>query len=131
MWIVKVLRIAALSLALSLVLPPMLGGSRLEAQTAGPSLAGHPKQGARLIKKFGCGACHSIPGIEGADGLVGPPLTHMGSRVFLAGVLRNTPDNMVTWLLDPQRVVPNNAMPDVGLTERQARDITAYLQSLK
>jgi cytochrome c1 len=62
---------------------------------------------------------------------VGPPLDHMGRRVFIAGLLRNTPENMVRWLRFPQRIVPGNAMPDMGLTERQARDITAYLYTLE
>ena len=61
---------------------------------------------------------------------VGPPLDHMGKRIFVAGLLRNTPANMVTWLLDPQAIVPGNAMPDMGLSEEQARDITAYLYTL-
>lgn len=55
----------------------------------------------------------------------------MGKRIFIAGLLRNTPANMVTWLLDPQEIVPGNAMPDMGLSEEQARDITAYLYTLE
>jgi cytochrome c1 len=54
----------------------------------------------------------------------------MGRRVTIAGVLRNTPDNMIEWLRNPQAVVPHNAMPDMDLDERQARDITAYLYTL-
>lgn len=91
---------------------------------------GDPEQGALYISEAGCGSCHIIPGIDGAEGLVGPPLDHMGKRIFVAGLLRNTPANMVTWLLDPQEVVPGNAMPDIGLSEEQARDITAYLYTL-
>ena len=71
-----------------------------------------------------------IPGIDNARGLVGPPLDHMGRRIFIAGLLRNTPDNLVSWLRDPQAVVPGNAMPDMGLSDEQARDITAYLYTL-
>jgi cytochrome c2 len=91
---------------------------------------GDPERGARLIDQIGCGSCHMIPGVDGAKGLVGPPLDHMGRRIFIAGLLRNTPGNMVTWLRDPQEVVPGNAMPDMGLSEEQARDITAYLYTL-
>ena len=54
----------------------------------------------------------------------------MGQRIFIAGLLRNTPANMVTWLRYPQQVVPGNAMPDMGLSEGRARDITAYLYTL-
>ena len=91
---------------------------------------GDPEQGAVLIDQAGCGTCHMIPGIDAAQGLVGPPLDHMGKRIFIAGLLRNTPANMMTWLRDPQAVVPGNAMPDMGLSEEQARHITAYLYTL-
>ena len=72
-----------------------------------------------------------IPGVRGANGLVGPPLDHMGQRVFVAGLLRNTPANMVSGLRDPQAVVPGNAMCDMGLSEEQARDVAAYLYTLE
>lgn len=91
---------------------------------------GSPERGALLIEQIGCGSCHVIPGIDGARGLVGPPLDYMGKRIFIAGLLRNTPANMMTWLRDPQEIVPGNAMPDMGLSEEQARDITAYLYTL-
>ncbi len=122
-------RSATLSAMISL-LPLVLGGCRDETQRSEALFGGSPAHGATLIGKFGCGACHTIPGIHGADGLVGPPLDHMGKRVYVAGVLRNTPDNMMAWLRDPQSVVPNNAMPDAGLNEQQARDIAAYLYTL-
>lgn len=92
---------------------------------------GDPEAGAALIGRTGCGACHIIPGIRQAHGLVGPPLDHMARRVYLAGVLRNTPQNMVRWLETPQRYAPGSAMPDMGLDEQEARDIAAYLYTLK
>ena len=94
-------------------------------------IGGNPLRGAELIESVGCGGCHIIPGINDAEGLVGPPLNHMGKRVFIAGVLRNTPENMIHWLRNPQAVVPNNAMPDMGLSEADARDIAAYLRTLE
>ena len=87
--------------------------------------------GAALITKLGCGSCHTIPGIVDANGLVGPPLDHIASRQFLAGVLRNTSDNMVQWLRFPQKGVPGNAMPDLAIDEADARQLTAYLETLK
>lgn len=87
-------------------------------------------RGAALIAELGCGTCHTVPGVDGAAALVGPPLDHMGARVYIAGVLRNTPDNMMAWLRDPQAIVPGNAMPNMNLDEDQARDITAYLYTL-
>jgi cytochrome c1 len=89
------------------------------------------KRGADLIIANGCGTCHAIPGIAGARGNVGPPLDHIGTRVFIAGMLRNTPDNMVAWLKNPQAVIPGNAMPNMNLNDAQARDITAYLAGLQ
>lgn len=93
-------------------------------------IPGDPKHGIALIKQNGCGTCHMIPGIEGADGLVGPPLTMMARRIYIAGVRRNTPDNMIAWLQNPQAVVPGNAMPNMELSRHDARDIAAYLYSL-
>lgn len=84
-----------------------------------------------LIRSYGCGGCHDIPGIEGANGVVGPSLHGIGRRVFIAGMLRNTQGEMVRWLRDPQGVVPGNAMPDMGIKEDEARAIAAYLVTLR
>ena len=92
---------------------------------------GNADRGAALISWYGCGACHSIPGVPGADALVGPPLEHFVHRGYLAGVLHNTPDNLIRWIRDPQKFVPGNAMPALGIDERDARDIAAYLYSLE
>jgi hypothetical protein len=56
-----------------------------------PSISGDSQRGMALIQRNGCGSCHVIPGIEDANGLVGPPLTSMGRRIYIAGVKRNTP----------------------------------------
>jgi cytochrome c len=92
---------------------------------------GDRKQGAIEIGRSGCGSCHTIPGIQNADGLVGPPLKHFARRTIVAGVLPNTPENLVRWLRYPQQVTPGNAMPDENLSDQQARDIAAYLYSLR
>lgn len=92
---------------------------------------GDARQGRVLIQHFGCGACHVIPGVSTADSEVGPPLTAMGRRIYVAGMLRNTPDNLAYWIEHPQQVVPGNAMPDMGISHRQAQDIAAYLLSLR
>ena len=102
-----------------------------ESKSAGVDWIGDPKAGAGMIMQLGCGHCHSVPGVEGADGEVGPPLENIGRRKILAGFIANTPSNMVAWLLSPQAAVPGNAMPDMGLTKRQARDIAAYLYTLR
>lgn len=96
---------------------------------AEPTL-GDPDRGARLISDYGCGSCHVVPGVDGADGLVGPPLTDFGRRSYIAGMLPNNADNLQTWIRDPQRIVPGNAMPDLGVPAVDARDIAAYLLTL-
>lgn len=96
-----------------------------------PLALGSPTRGAELIAAKGCGSCHMIPGIGGADGLVGPPLIKMGRRIFIAGLLRNTPQNLAAWVYDPQRFVPGNAMPATGLSQSDAIDVAAYLETLR
>jgi cytochrome c2 len=88
------------------------------------------RHGAVLISELGCGACHTIPGIAGADGNVGPSLARIGSRIYVAGVLRNSPDNLARWIQNPQAIVPGNVMPDMHIGEADAHDISAYLLSL-
>ncbi|MBS0234889.1 MAG: c-type cytochrome [Proteobacteria bacterium] len=102
-----------------------------QSGVAASANGGDPRNGARLIGKFGCGTCHTIPGIADADGLIGPPLNAIGRRGYLAGKLQNTPDNMAQWLRDPQAIVPGNVMPNMGVNPKQARDITAYLYTLR
>jgi cytochrome c2 len=99
-----------------------------EQQTQSIGNADHGKQ---LIDKYGCAACHVIPQIEGPKGMVGPPLEHIASRQIIGGKLTNTPQNMMAWLQNPQMIDPNNSMPNLGVTPADARDITAFLETLK
>lgn len=86
--------------------------------------------GKQLIDSYGCGTCHTIPGVPGANGLVGPPLTNWSKRAYIAGSLTNTPENLTRWIHDPQSVEPGTAMPDLGVSEQEARNIAGYLFSL-
>lgn len=95
------------------------------------STGGNVKIGEHLIYAYGCGSCHVIPGVAGANGTVGPTLRGFGARYYVAGSLVNTPDNLARWIAQPQEVDPGNAMPDLGVTEHQARDIAAYLYTLQ
>ena len=119
----------------AIVLPAVtLIGCAGPEQGASPpqqALTGSPQRGATLIAKYGCGTCHEIPGIDGADGLVGPPLTHLARRSYIAGMLPNSAKNLEHWIRDPQGVVPGNAMPNLGVSARDAADITAYLYTLR
>jgi cytochrome c2 len=97
----------------------------------GAAFGGDARRGAKLIAGYGCGSCHSIPGVPDAQGLVGPPLDNIGRRLIIAGLLPNTPNNLMTWIEAPQQVVPGNAMPDMGLDDHDARDVAAYLYTLR
>jgi mono/diheme cytochrome c family protein len=96
-------------------------------------LEGKPsaKRGEQAINQYACVTCHEIPGIVGANAPVGPPLAGIASRVMLGGVLPNSPENMVRWLREPHSFAPLTAMPDLGVTEQDARDIAAYLATLR
>jgi cytochrome c len=92
---------------------------------------GNARVGRHLIYSYGCGSCHVIPGVAEAKGTVGPPLQGFAGRIYIAGSLANTPENLFRWITKPQQVVPRSAMPDVGVSERQAHDIAAYLYTLQ
>jgi cytochrome c len=104
---------------------------REKYQTMTQTGGGDTDRGKQLINKYGCAACHVIPQIDGPKGMVGPPLEHIASRQIIGGKLTNTPQNMMAWLQNPQMVDPNNSMPNLGVTSADARDITAFLESLK
>ncbi|MFN2590288.1 MAG: cytochrome c family protein [Actinomycetota bacterium] len=121
--------VAATGLALLVAVAACRSGPSTEPPPEVPE--GNPARGADLIQRFGCGSCHIVPGIPDADGLVGPPLIRFGSRQVIAGRLANNGDNLIRWVMDPQVVEPGTDMPDLRVTEQQARDIAAYLFTLK
>ena len=90
-----------------------------------------PTAGKQQIVRYGCGACHEIPGIKQANGLVAPPLTQFGRRGTIAGHFANTPDNLINWVNNPPAMVPGTDMPNLGVTRDEARNIAAYLESLQ
>lgn len=89
--------------------------------------AGDAERGHDLIVEHGCGGCHTIGGVEGADARVGPRLTEFKENRFIVGRLPATPDNVVRWIQEPQDIEPGTIMPDLGVSEQQARDIAAFL----
>lgn len=99
-------------------------------QPAAATSQGDPNRGRQLIESYGCGSCHEIPGVTGANGLVGPPLTRFGERSYIAGQLPNNAANLERWIENPPAVEPGTAMPDLGVTPIDARDIAAYLLQL-
>ena len=101
----------------------------LKAQA--PQGAPDARRGRDAIDQYACATCHAIPGVVGEHAPVGPPLTRIALRRYLGGVVANTPENLVQWLRAPQKLAPGSAMPDLGVTERDARDIAAYLLTLR
>jgi cytochrome c len=100
------------------------------ARRASAMTRGDPDHGRALAKMKGCAGCHQIPGVNGANGSVGPSLASFSHRVYIGGVLSNTPDHLHQWLLDPPAIDPKTAMPNVGLTDQEARDVAAFLYTL-
>ena len=91
---------------------------------------GDHKLGKELFARYGCVSCHTIPRVAGAHGKVGPTLAKWSQRRFVAGVAPNDPETLVHFIQDPQSVAPGTAMPNVGVTERHARHMAAYLYKL-
>jgi putative membrane protein len=92
---------------------------------------GDPDRGRTKIQRYGCGSCHTVPGVAGANSMVGPPLDKLAMRNYLAGRLPNSAENLKKWIRHPRSVDPQTAMPEMGVTEQDARDIAAYLYTLK
>lgn len=122
----------ALALGLLLAFAPAAGcgGERLrvpEKEVPG----GDPARGREHLARMACVVCHEIPGVRGADGTVGPPLTRFAKRSFIAGAVPNEPGNLVRWIMAPSSIEPGTAMPDLGVSREDARDIAAYLYTLR
>lgn len=100
-----------------------------KAATAIALTGGDPAEAPAIFRRYGCAGCHTIPGIPGADGKVGAALTGLSERVYIAGVLENRSDNLVAWIVSPQTFSPQTAMPKTGISEKEARDLAAYLYS--
>ncbi|HEY7614764.1 MAG TPA: c-type cytochrome [Gemmatimonadales bacterium] len=103
------------------------GGGESSGTRVVASTAGDPVAGKAAIAKYGCGSCHTIPGVARARGLVGPPLTDFAQRSYIAGRAYNTPANLEAWIRVPDSVEPGTAMPTLGVSREDARNITAYL----
>jgi cytochrome c2 len=93
-----------------------------EAITGGDS-----RRGEAMFIQYGCGSCHALSDVRTAVGDVGPPLDGIAGRTIIAGHLANRAENMELWIRNPQAVSPGTAMPNLGVGEQDARDITAFL----
>ena len=92
---------------------------------------GSPERGRQMLGAYGCGACHSIPGVPGATGRVAPPLTDWGSRTTILGLMPNTPERLVQWIVDPESLRPGTTMPAIGVSREDALQMAAYLYTLR
>jgi putative membrane protein len=113
----------AITLAMSLALAACGQATPPEQVVPG----GDAARGRRAVAAYGCGACHVVPGVPGARGRVGPSLADLADRPYLAGRLVNDATNLVTWVRHPRRIDPGTLMPDLAVTEADARDIAAFL----
>ena len=120
----RLLQILALELACALARPVAAWGG--DAPPTGRTV-GDAQRGALLIAQYQCGACHAIPGIASARGTEGPPLAAYGLRSYIAGRVPNRPDLLARWIAQPSALVPSTTMPDMGVPERDARDMAAWL----
>ncbi|MEZ0171304.1 cytochrome c family protein [Microvirga sp. TS319] len=104
---------------------------RQREQRAERMTGGDITRAAAHVVRYGCAGCHTIPGISRANGLVGPPLDSISRRIYVAGMLPNSPENLIRWIVNPRDVNPKTAMPVTGISEDEARDVAAYLYSLR
>ena len=108
-----------------------LGGCGESGEASQRLVDGNPDLGKVAILHYDCGVCHTIPGVRGAEGTVGPPLTDFGLRTYIAGVAPNRPGLLVRWIQDPPAIAPDTAMPNLGVSDEEARHIAAYLYTLR
>lgn len=92
---------------------------------------GDASRGPALLASYGCRSCHVIPGVAGPQARVGPRLAGLADQMFIGGVLPNRPANLVRWIRFPQEVDNRTVMPYLGVSERDARDIAAYLYGVR
>lgn len=101
-------------------------------QSAQPAPAGNSERGRQLAAQYGCNVCHAIPGVDGAQGSLGPSLAGIASRPAISmGTVPNTPDKVAVFIQDPATLNPQSSMPAMGIAPNDAQDIAAYLATLK
>jgi len=124
--------VARASLGSALVVMLLLGGCRQRpAQVEGSMVGGDPERGRLAMRAYGCTACHAVPRMVGDNPSVGPALEGFGGRAYIAGVLPNTPENLLRWIADPPAVDSLTAMPNLGVTATDAADIAEFLYTLR
>jgi cytochrome c len=118
-------------LLLLVVFTAACGRADTGADTAPVVEGGDAARGSDALTAYACGGCHVIPGVPDASSTLGPSLADIGRRRELAGGLPNTPDNLMRWIQNPEQVAPGSGMPDLGVTDEDARHMAAYLYTLR
>lgn len=103
------------------------------SQTAAPAPggAGDAARGKQLIAQYGCQTCHVVPGVEGLGGTMGPSLQGFGTHPQIVRKVPNDQTTLAAFLQNPQAVDPQTAMPNLGISAADARDLAAFLHTLK
>jgi cytochrome c len=125
---VKLRRATSLGLTCALCVPLMSGCQRLKAYI--PGLDANAARGIELATRYGCASCHEIPGAA-VTGRVGPTMRGVHRRAYLAGGLPNTPEQMVALIRFPNRARPGTLMPNLGVSDPDARELVAFLYTLR
>jgi cytochrome c2 len=113
------------------LLATMSGCTHGEADARALTNGGDAARGKELIRHYGCGSCHTIPRVPGAEASVGPSLQGIATRAYIAGVIPNQPENMIRWIMNPPSVDEKTAMPNLNVSAPDARDIAAYMYTLQ
>jgi cytochrome c oxidase subunit 2 len=91
----------------------------------------HLLDGEQVFLGSACVYCHTVRGTN-ASGEVGPDLTHLASREYLAaGTVQNTKGALAGWILNPQSIKPGNKMPGTALDADELNALLDYLETLK
>ncbi|HVV52477.1 MAG TPA: c-type cytochrome [Polyangia bacterium] len=123
------LRPGLVSVAAAALLAGCRGGGAPSGYTS--ATGGDPAAGRAAIRARHCGACHQVPHVTGAAGVIGPSLEGFSRLSFIAGTVPNTPANLIAWIRNPRHLAPRTAMPTLGLGEDEARNVAAYLYTLR
>jgi L-cysteine S-thiosulfotransferase len=125
-------RVARMTVALSLTVLEAIAcedPTQLSRDTHIPGA--NTERGRQIIAEIGCGACHQIPGIANARGKVGPSLKDFAERNLIAGRFPNRAAELMLWVSDAPALDPETGMPPMPLDRDGARDVAAYLLTLR
>ena len=92
--------------------------------------ASHLYDGKIALQQYNCSSCHVIDGMPSAAYFVGPPLSDVVNRSFIAGILPMSRENLVQWIMDPKKFKPATTMPNLNVTRKHAELMVDYLSGI-